>query len=295
MFPRIYLLLALSVFTPFAAAQEMELENEAPVGEEGCLTERTADYLRRVGEVDAQTKLELTRELYESITSQSRYETQAIGGSTWTSIGPANGAGRMSRIAVHPTIAGTFLAGSAGGGVWRTTNAGASWTPLTDAIPNLNVGALAYAPSDPQTIYVGTGEGDTGVPHGIGLIWSTDGGSTWNFPSSVVAESFYAISVDPRNKSILVIATPLGAFRSTTGPNGPWTNVIAPFYVTDLDRDPSNPDVLYAAKSPDVLKSTDNGATWTPASSGLVFPIGSQAIRIAVAIAPSSPSTLYCA
>jgi photosystem II stability/assembly factor-like uncharacterized protein len=295
MIPRVWLLLALSVFTPFVAAQELEREEEPPVGEEGCLTERTADYLRRVGDVDAQTKLELTRELYESITSQSRYEAQAIGGSTWTSIGPANSAGRMSRIATHPTIAGTFLAGSAGGGVWRTTDGGSTWTALTDAIPNLNVGAIVYAPSDPQTIYVGTGEGDAGGPHGIGLIWSTDGGSTWNFPSSVVAPYFYAISVDPRNKSILVVATPNGAFRSTTGPNGPWTNVIPPLYVTDLDRDPANPDVLYAAKSPDVFKSTDNGATWTSASSGLVLPSGSPAVRMAIAIAPSSPSTLYCA
>lgn len=259
--------------------------------EEGCLDGRGQYYVRRYGKIDAQTKLELTRELYESSIKSGRYTTDAIPGSTWTSIGPHNKAGRISRIAVHPTVAGTFLAGSAGGGVWRTTDGGVHWTPLTDALPNLHIGAVAYAPSNPSIIYAGTGEGDTGSPWGIGLIWSSDGGATWSLPSAVLAGAFYAISVDPRNASILVVATLNGAYRSTTGPNGPWTQVIHSSFVTDLDRDPSNPDVLYAASAPQVLKSTNGGATWGPASSGLQV----QSQRIAIAIAPSSPSTLYCA
>src|SRR5207249_7696470 len=103
-------------------------------------------------------------------------------------------AGRTTAIAVHPTIAGTIYVGAAGGGAWKTTDGGSSWASLTDSITDLFVGALAIAPSSPNIIYLGTGEGNTGTP-GIGLLKSTDGGATWQFPASVIASSFYKISV----------------------------------------------------------------------------------------------------
>lgn len=298
--------------------------------EAGCLGQRMQDYLERHGDdgwIDPVVRLELARD-FQRVMQRERgsIRPNAIGGTVWTSIGPTNGAGRMTAVAPHPSVPGTVIAGAAGGGAWKTTDTGATWTALTDSIPNLSVGAVAYAPSDPTRVYLGTGEGGAGfgfIP-GIGLLHSSDGGANWTLPTSVVASMIYKISVHPTNPNELVIATDIGALRSTAGQNGPWTTVIpasaaapgtAYGHVTDLVRDPTNALVLYATTwdrfawcaafscfspnafvSPTVLKSTDGGQTWNPASTGLPVSTESQMVnRMAIAISPSSPQTLYVA
>ena len=299
--------------------------------EEGCAEARVLDYLRRHGDgtrIDAESMLELTRDDYDLRKREraQRIGADAIGGSVWTSLGPTNGAGRTTAIATHPTIAGTAIIGTAGGGAWKTTNSGASWTALTDDLANLSVGAIAFAPSAPNTIYLGTGEGGFAIDfiRGIGLLVSTDGGVNWTLPSSVISPMFYKMSVLPTNANELVAGTSVGALRSTGGQNGPWTTVIphdssisVTGYgdVTDLVRDPSNAQVLYATTwdenawcqrfscshptmfaAPTVLKSTDGGQTWNPANSGLpVSSFTDRVNRLSIAIAPSSPQTLYVA
>jgi hypothetical protein len=317
---RTFALVLLATLLSASAAEREEKHEQEEREEDGCISGRLDEYLRRHsdgGMIDAETRLELARETYRALRSESRIRSEAIDGTQWFSIGPANGAGRMSRVAPHPTIAGTVLAGAAGGGVWKTTNSGATWTPLTDQIPNLKVGAVAYAPSQPSTIYVGSGEGDMRDVPGIGLIWSNDGGATWQFPSSVIAEHFFAISVHPTNPQDILIGTPRGGFRSTSGPQGPWMSVLPETgpqgenrngSVVDFERDPSNPQIVYAAtyrlacsvclgnaQGPSILKSIDGGATWTRIMNGI--PAGTNVFydRWAIAIAPSSPSTLYAA
>ncbi|HYK05999.1 MAG TPA: IPT/TIG domain-containing protein [Thermoanaerobaculia bacterium] len=299
--------------------------------EQGCAGARVLDYLRRHGNdgpIDADALLELTRDEYE----RRRFERSpeigpdAIGGTVWTNLGPTNGAGRITAAATHPTVAGTAIIGAAGGGAWKTTNSGATWTPLTEDIANLSVGAIAIAPSATNTVYLGTGEGGYAVDFitGIGLLVSTDGGTNWTLPSSVIAAKFYKMSVLPTNANELVVGTNAGALRSTGGQNGPWTTVIPQASsigvtgygdVTDLVRDPSNAQVLYATTwdrgawcqrfacshpnafaAPTVLKSTNGGQTWNPASTGLPVSSFNESVnRMAIAIAPSSPSTLYVA
>jgi len=298
--------------------------------EEGCAGARVLDYLRRHGNdgvIDAEVMLELTRDDYERRKSERQnLEADSIGGTVWTSLGPTNGAGRMTAAATHPATAGTVIVGAAGGGAWKTTNSGASWAPLTEGIANLSVGAIAIAPSATNTIYLGTGEGGIAsdfIP-GIGLLMSPDGGTNWTLPSSVLATKFYKISVLPTNANELVVGTNAGALRSTGGQNGPWTTVIASASsvsvtgygdVTDIVRDPTNAQILYATTfdrlascgafacshpnifaSPTVLRSIDGGQTWNPANTGL--PVTSPASlvnRLSIAIAPSTPSTLYVA
>jgi photosystem II stability/assembly factor-like uncharacterized protein len=299
--------------------------------ERGCLEGRVLDYLQRHGDhgtIDPLVMLERSREIQHQMDFERlRNKTSnSIGGSVWTSLGPTNGAGRATAIAVDPASANNIIIGAAGGGAWKTTDGGANWSPLTDSIPNLSVGAISLAPSLTSTIYLGTGEGGYAgdfIP-GIGLLVSTNSGVDWTLPSTVIATEFYKMSVHPTTPSELVVATNRGAMRSTAGQNGPWATVIAHDSavattgygdVTDLVRDPSNPLILYASTwdtgywcarygcsnptnfvSSTVLKSIDGGQTWSPANSGL--PVSTSNIRvsrIALAIAPSSPSTLYAA
>jgi photosystem II stability/assembly factor-like uncharacterized protein len=299
--------------------------------EKGCAGARVIDYLQRHGNdgrIDAEALLEVTRDEYE----RRRFERSpgirpdAIGGTVWTNLGPTNGAGRITAAASHPTIAGTVIVGAAGGGAWKTTNSGATWTALTEDLANLSVGAIAIAPSSPNTVYLGTGEGGyaSDFISGIGLLVSTDGGTNWTLPSSVISDQFYKMSVLPTNANELVVGTNNGALRSTGGQNGPWTTVIPRASavgvtgygdVTDLVRDPSNAQILYATTwdrgswcqrfacsnpsafaAPTVLKSIDGGVTWNPASIGLPVSSFDEAVnRMSIAIAPSSPATLYVA
>lgn len=246
-------------------------------------------------------------------TEKTREQTPfAVGGSNWVSIGPTNGAGRMTAIAPHPTVSGTLLVGAAGGGVWKTTDGGTLWTPLTDSINDLSVGALAIAPSSPNMVYLGSGEGGYAIDFipGIGLLTSTDGGTTWAMPASVIATTFYRISVHPSNPLDLVVGTNQGGLRSTNG-GASWSTVIPRATygdVTDIVRDPTNPSILYAAGwgakgsasfASKVLKSTDGGTSWAEKSVGFPLPADLGGFffsaRLSLAISPSSPNVLYAA
>jgi len=321
--------LAMLVLSPLVLRGQ-QAPPEIEEGDEGCPEQRIAEYLERHGDfgrIDPELMLELSRVTKQRLDA-ARFSPMAIGGSAWKSIGPTNGAGRATALALHPTIAGTLIIGAAGGGAWKSTDGGATWRALTDDIPNLSVGALAYAPSDPNTVYLGTGEGGYAgdfIP-GIGMLMSPDGGDTWILPGSVAATQFYRIVVSPTNAAELLAATNAGLLHSTNGQNGPWTPVIrsmpltnAPGYgdVTDIVRDPSNPQILYATtwdrrnwcqrsvstcasdsrfESSTVMKSVDGGLNWTPSSNGL--PVSTKSIRVnrmSIAIAPSAPQTLYVA
>ncbi len=231
---------------------------------------------------------------------------EGIGTGSWISMGPNNGAGRFTSIAPHPTISGTLLAGAAGGGVWRTRDSGRTWEPLTDGIPNLSVGAVAYAPSDPDVVYLGTGEGGYAIDFipGIGLLRSEDGGDTWILPDEVVATQFYDLDVDPRDPDTLLAATNAGLLYSDTG-GSTWTTVV-PGVVTGVVRSPELPDTLWAAvwcqgaSCPEgtdrVMRSEDGGLTWTPAATGLPAPLADWSLnRMALAVAPSRARSLVVA
>ncbi|MEO8190747.1 MAG: IPT/TIG domain-containing protein [Acidobacteriota bacterium] len=217
----------------------------------------------------------------------------------------------MTAIAPHPTDSGTVLAGAAGGGVWKTTDNGVSWVPLTDGLNDLSVGAISYAPSAPNIVYLGTGEASYAIDFipGIGLLKSTDGGATWAVPASVLASRFYRINVHPTNPNELLAGTSRGGLRSTDG-GANWTTVILPTAYGDVPeilRDPTNPANLFATTwcaaggctfpSAHVLKSTDGGATWTDRSAGLpsAAPVDSTYERLSLALSPSNTSVLYAA
>ena len=211
----------------------------------------------------------------------------------WRLIGPHRG-GRVLAVAGVPGDAATFYFGAVDGGVWRTRNAGVTWEPLFDDQPISSVGALAIAASDPNVMYVGTGEASirSDITYGAGVFKSTDGGAHWRSVGLAETRHIGKILIDPRTADVVLVAAlghaygpnpDRGVFRSTDGGRS-WTKVLyqnPDVGAIDLAADPGDPAVVYAAMyqarrtpweqyPPDegpgsaLYKSTDGGATWQP-------------------------------
>ncbi|MCG6963752.1 MAG: hypothetical protein LJE95_10835 [Acidobacteria bacterium] len=299
------------------APSSLDRDGDGRIGEADTIRQRYRLAIERLGgdrtPIQPQTMLGRAREVYRRhIARAGSAHALGVAQAGAVSLGPNNGAGRITAVAPNPTDLGTVLVGAAGGGVWKTTDTGVTWTPLTDGIPNLSVGALTYAPSDANIVYVGTGEGGYGIDFipGIGLLRSDDGGETWSLPDTVVATQFYRINVDPRDPDTLLAATNAGLLRSDTG-GATWTTPLAVSAAggshsavpTDVVRSSDDPDHLYAAlwcfsACPTgygrVMASTDNGVTWHPAATGLPTPDSDWSLnRLALALAASNDQILY--
>ena len=223
----------------------------------------------------------------------------------WSAIGPTNLAGRILCLVWHPTDANTIYAGSASGGLWKTTNGGTSWFSLTDDLPSLAVGAVALEPGNPNVIYIGTGEGafNADAVYGAGVFKSTNGGATWSTTGLSWAQSqnraINKIVINPSNPQILYAACNRlagGIFKSTNGGTS-WTQ-----YHTDDVKDliihPDSLNVLYCVNGDPwgdtangVYRSTDAGVTWTRLSTGL--PPALSMGRAQLSMSASNRQTLY--
>lgn len=235
-------------------------------------------------------------------------------------IGPHRG-GRTVGAAGIPDQPNVFLIGVNNGGVWRTNDYGHTWTPIFDDQPTGSVGALAIAPSDPNIIYVGSGEGlqrpDLSV--GDGVFKSSDGGKSWKHCGLTDGQQIGSVIVDPRNPNRLLVAVlghpygpnaERGVFRSIDGGTS-WQRVLYKDENTGaiaLEFDPKNPDVVYSVlwssrqgpwengawQGPGsaLYKSVDGGTTWRQLTKGL--PTFQQGLgRIGIGIAPSEPRRMY--
>jgi photosystem II stability/assembly factor-like uncharacterized protein len=235
------------------------------------------------------------------------------------SLGPAVTSGRVVGFAVHPTNPDVYYVAVASGGVWKTTNAGTSWTPVFDNEGSYSIGYVALDPKDPTVVWVGTGENNSqrSVGYGDGVYKSADGGKSWTRMKSMQAsEHIGNILLDPRDSNTVYVAAqgPLwgpggdrGLYKTTDG-GANWTkilNISDNTGVTDVVLDPRNPDVLIAASyqrrrhvwtlingGPEsaLHKSSDGGKTWKKLTSGL--PAGDLG-RIGLAVAPSNPDVVY--
>ena len=235
----------------------------------------------------------------------------------WRSIGPM----RASRTRSATGVASqpyTFYIGVVNGGVWKTTDAGRTWTPIFDEQPTQSIGAVVVAPSDPNVIYVGSGEGlqrpDLSV--GDGVYKSNDAGRTWTHLGLRDAQQIANIAVDPSNPNRLFVAAlghpygpnpERGIYRSTDGGRTfqPVLQRDENVGGNDVDIDPSNPSVVYAnlwesrqgpwenaawsGTGGGLFKSIDGGTTWKALTQGL--PQGVNQVNLA--IAPSNPNRLY--
>lgn len=262
--------------------------------------------------VDVSSRMRLAR---EQAIALRRIAARGAASTPWRALGPTQiddpwvgpVAGRVSTIAIHPHDPAVLYIGGAQGGVWRTENRGASWTPLSDHECSLAMGSIAIDPVNPDIIYAGTGEqhfsGDS--YYGCGVLRSLDGGSSWEWDRQLAGVFLRSGSEGARISRVLVdpltagssmsttvlAAADFGLFRSTdSGRN--WRSVLDG-RVTDLVMNRTDPSILYAAvMAQGVYKSTDSGRSWTYASSGMR---DTHIGRINLAISPSMPNIVYAA
>jgi photosystem II stability/assembly factor-like uncharacterized protein len=212
----------------------------------------------------------------------------------WTNTGPVTGiGGRVLCVAIDPNNSNNLWAGSASGGIWKSTNAGTSWTPVTTNLPVLGVSSIIVHPSNSNIIYAGTGEVynlEAGVmgfnvwktrgTYGIGIIKSTDGGATWSQVLTKSMSDMFCIQklkFKPGNPATIYACATDGLYRSTD--NGTtWTQILAKTYVRDIVINPSNTDQILVSvgnmeNADKGIYRTTNGdnatPTWTKITSGL--------------------------
>jgi photosystem II stability/assembly factor-like uncharacterized protein len=223
--------------------------------------------------------------------------------STWFTLGPTNFAGRMLDLEFDPVDPSKLYASGAGGGLWRTTDSGVSWTPLSDETGSLAVNAICVLPSDPNIILIGTGEGTFNIDriNGVGILRSTDGGATWNTTSLTYSANqghgFHVMEVNPLTGTILAGATD-GLWRSSDD-GQTWTNVRPEDGGTnyyDVVWRPGSATTVYAVKGEagsgnGVKISTNDGLTFAAAGPG--GPPGFAIGKSKLAISAADPNKLY--
>ncbi len=239
----------------------------------------------------------------------------------YRSIGPTRQGGRYVGFAVPAQEPNTIYAATGSGGLWKSVNVGISWEPIFDHQSVISIGAVAVAPSDPNTVWVGTGEANNSrsTYRGDGIYKSTDAGKTWNNMGLEKSHHIGGIVVHPTNADIVYVAVlgPLysesedrGLYKTTNGGRS-WSKVLGVrdhgkhIGVVDVMMDPRDPDVLYAASYDKVrrpwtfneagpgsriYKTTDGGRNWTKLENGLP---GGILGRIGLSIAASQPNTIY--
>ena len=201
------------------------------------------------------------------------------------------GIGRINCIAFHPSNSSILYAGAPSGGMWKTTNGGTSWTNLCDGLPAIGVSGIAIHPTNPDIIYILTGDGDGGDTKSIGVLKSTNGGITWVTTglSWGITESVrgYKLRMHPTNSAILFAATNDGIYR-TSNSGSTWTQVISgTFY--DIEFKPGDPTIMYATTSSSFYRSTNTGTSF----SFITSISGATRTEIGVTVANSSYVYLF--
>jgi photosystem II stability/assembly factor-like uncharacterized protein len=237
---------------------------------------------------------------------------------SWRLIGPLRG-GRALAVTGVPGQPDHYYFGAVDGGVWESINAGRTWNPIFDNQSIASIGAIAVAPSDVKTIYVGSGEADmrSDIAYGNGMYKSTDGGKTWTHIGLEDTRQIGAVVIDPRDANVVYVAAlghqygpsaERGVFKTIDG-GKTWNKVLYKDENTgaiSLSMDPQHPDTVYAAvwqtrrppwntyppsngPGSGLYKTTDGGKSWTQLSNGLPAKFG----RVGLAVAPSQPSRVY--
>ena len=254
----------------------------------------------------------------DSKEKESKYGEKTFAGLELRPLGPALTSGRIIDLAVDPRDARVWYIATAGGGVWKTSNAGTSFMPIFDDQKSFSIGCVTVDPHDSLVVWVGSGENNSqrSVSMGDGVYKSIDGGKSWKNVGLEKSEHISKIVVDPRDSNVVYVAAqgPLwapggdrGLYKTTDGGKS-WKSVLTISEntgVTDVVLDPSNPDILYASAyqrrrhvftlidgGPEsaIHKSTDGGKSWTKLKEGLPK---EDMGRIGLALAPHNPRTVY--
>lgn len=217
-----------------------------------------------------------------------------ISRNSWSWLGPGNIGGRIAAIYISPS--GTMFAASTGGGLWKSTNSGATWQPVDDFIANLSITSIAADPTNASILYAATGEGfgNGGAIRGAGVFKSIDGGSVWSQLSSTATDDWYSVNwltISPDGKTILAATTGQvnagGIWRSADA-GATWTKTADGADVGVVEFHPTDPNrAIASTRGGQAVYSTDGGATWNVAGG-----IGANG-RVQVAYARKNPAIVY--
>ncbi|MEM7160944.1 MAG: PKD domain-containing protein [Bacteroidota bacterium] len=221
---------------------------------------------------------------------------------SWTSIGPTNvfptdnagapGLGRVNVIAVSPSDPNTIFIGAPAGGLWKTENAGNSWTPLTDNLMSIGISGIAIDPNNEDIIYIGTGDGDGSDTYSIGVLKSLDGGQSWNetgltFNTSQ-SRTFNELIFDPEDSDILYAATSNGLYKTIDAGDN-WVNLLSG-NIEDVAIHPLDNQIIYACTD-EFFKSINAGESFEEIEQGL--PSSFNVRRFKMALSPDEPDYVY--
>ncbi|MBX7095345.1 MAG: hypothetical protein K1X56_11520, partial [Flavobacteriales bacterium] len=244
--------------------------------------------------------IKLPSRAYEEFQTYLQANPQALSGpraGNWTFMGPTGapsngGAGRINFVRFHPTNTNTIYVGAPAGGLWYTLDGGVSWNTNTDQLAIIGCTDLAIDPSNTNTMYLATGDGDAGDTYSIGVLKSTDGGNTWNTTgltwTTGQGRTISRLLINPTNPQILIAATSNGIYRTADG-GANWTQVQNTNSFKDAEFKPGDPNTVYAAGTT-FWKSTNGGTTWTQVTSGLPT---TNVGRFAIAITAANSAYVY--
>jgi photosystem II stability/assembly factor-like uncharacterized protein len=216
--------------------------------------------------------------------------------SDWTPLGPfqssntyssatkkSSGQGRVNVIAVDPSNPNTYYIGAPAGGIWKSTDAGLNWQPLTDYLPQIGVSGIAIHPSNSDIIYIATGDDDAGDSYSVGVWKTIDGGTTWAATGSMIGNpnSMNEIYIDTNNPDTVLVATNSGVHKTTDG-GTTWSRKLVG-NIIDLKVKPNDFSIWYAVSSNTFYRSTDSGENFSTIN--LPGLIGSGRLTMDVTIA----------
>lgn len=220
--------------------------------------------------------------------------------SDWKSLGPYTnisfdappkkiGQGRVNAVAVDPNNSNTYYAGTPAGGIWKSTDAGANWTPLTDYLPQIGVSGIAINPNDSNVIYIATGDDDADDSSAVGVWKSTDGGTTWNNTDAIPGnpDEMGEIYINPNSVNTVLVATSTGVQKTINGGRS-WTTTLAGDII-DLKMKPGDSNVWYAVSEDTFYKSTDGGDNF----SSISLPGLADSGRLTMDVTIANPEYVY--
>lgn len=224
---------------------------------------------------------------------------QSTNGS-WSNLGPTalpangtgqpNGLGRINCVGLHPTDTGIILIGAPEGGIWRTTNHGATWVSNTDTLISMQVSTIRFNPKTPTVVYAGTGDRDAGNRNQRGVLKSIDGGVSWTLSNTGMGNKIAGmLAIDPIHPDTILAATNGGIYR-TLDAGANWSRVSSvTTHYKDVVYKPGNPQYAYATANGDFYRSTNWGASWSKITSGLP----TDGTRGVIAVSPNSAASVY--
>ncbi len=205
------------------------------------------------------------------------------------------GNGRVNEIAFHPTNSNIIYAGASGGGLWKTSDGGNTWSSLTDGMPNLAISGIAISHTNFDVIYILTGDGDSDDLSSIGVLKTTDGGENW-FQTGLVFDSEDVVfgtelKMNPSNNNVLIATTSNGIYRTSDGGEN-WTLTQTGLFY-DVEFNPSNADTVYASTNDTIYRSSDCGINWNQVEDLSGYIVADGRSRIELAVTPDNANKVY--